>query len=158
MFAFDVQSEKKIEKILRKYPPERKLSALLPLLELAQRQVGFIEPDAMEEIGRRLDVSPAYVQSVCSFYTMYHLSPVGKYVIQFCINISCKLTGSDEMLDYTAKKLSIEVGKTTPDKKFTLHREECLAACTGGPMMRINDTYYENLTEQKIDQILDSLE
>ena len=112
----------------------------------------------MREIGRRLDLSPAYVQSVCSFYTMYSTGRVGKYLILFCVNISCQLNGCDALLEYTAKKLDIEVGGTTADEKFTLHREECLAACSGAPMMRINDTFYENLTEKKIDQILDALD
>ena len=116
----------------------RKNSALLPLLELAQRQEGYITPEAMEEIAKRLDLSPAYVQSVSSFYTMFHAKPVGKYVIQFCKNISCYLNGSDSLLDYTAQKLGIQVGETTADKKFTLLKEECLAECCAAPMMRVN--------------------
>ena len=158
MFAFSKEAENQIEKILNKYPEERKRSALLPLLTLVQRQERHVNPDAMREIARRLDLSPAYVQSVCSFYTMYSSKPVGKYLILFCINISCQLNGCDELLAHTAKKLNIEIGGTTDDMKFTLHREECLAACTGGPMMRINDTFYENLTADKIDQILSSLD
>lgn len=156
MFAFSASSEKKIEEILKKYPVKQ--SALLPLLALAQKQEGYIAPEAMEEIGRRLDCSPAYVQSVCSFYSMFYTKPVGKYVIQFCINISCHLRGCDELLEYTAKKLNIKVGETTPDKKFTLLREECLAECSAGPAIRINDTYYVNLTQQKIEQILKTLD
>lgn len=160
MFAFSEEAEKQIEKILNKYPEKHKQSALLPLLTLTQRQEGHVSPDAMREIARRLDVSPAYVQSVASFYTMYTLGdvPVGKYTILFCINISCQLNGCDELLDYTAKKLNIKPGETTADKKFTLRREECLAACTGGPMMRVNDTYHENISPERIDQILDSLQ
>jgi len=155
MFVFSQDSEKEIGKILTRYPVKQ--SALLPLLHLAQDQEGYVTPEAMEEIGRRLDVSPAYVQSVCTFYTMYHTKPVGKYVILFCHNISCQLLGADDLLAYTAKKLGIEVGGTTSDKKFTLLREECLAACCGGPMMRVNEIFHEFLTREKIDQILDSL-
>jgi NADH-quinone oxidoreductase E subunit len=158
MFVFTKEDEEKIEAILKKYPPEHKRSALLPLLTLVQRQERHVSPDAMREIGRRLDLSPAYVQSVSSFYTMYSTERVGKYMILFCINISCQLNGCDALLEHTANKLNIKVGETTTDDKFTLHREECLAACTGAPMMRINDTFYENLTEKKIDQILDSLD
>jgi len=158
MFAFSKDAEKQIEKILKKYPEDRKRSALLPLLTLVQRQERHVNPDAMREIGRRLNLSPAYVQSVCTFYTMYSDKPVGKYLILFCINISCQLNGCDELLAHTASKLNIEIGGTTDDMKFTLHREECLAACSGGPMMRINDTFYENLTADKIDQILGSLD
>jgi NADH-quinone oxidoreductase subunit E len=158
MFAFTKEDEEKIAVILKKYPPEQKRSALLPLLTLVQRQERHVSPDAMREIGRRLDVSPAYVQSVSSFYTMYSTERVGKYMILFCINISCQLNGCDALLEHTANKLNIKVGGTTADYKFTLHREECLAACSGAPMMRINDTFYENLTTKKIDQILDSLD
>lgn len=155
-FAFSESSEKRIAEILAKYP--HKQSALLPLLALAQRQEGHISPEAMEEIARRLDCSPAYVQSVCSFYSMFYTRPVGKYVIQFCINISCHLNGCDDLLEYTAKKLQIKVGETTPDKKFTLLKEECLAECSAAPAMRVNDAYHVNLTPQKIDQILKSLD
>jgi len=108
--------------------------------------------------SKKLDCSPAYVQSVMSFYTMYHTEKVGKYMILFCINISCQLNGCDKLLEHTAKKLGIKVGETTGDEKFTLHREECLADCTRAPMMRVNDTYYGDLTEQRIDQVLDSLD
>jgi len=155
MFAFSQEAEQEIEKILARYPVKR--SALLPLLHLAQDQEGYVTPEAMEEIARRLDVSAAYVQSVCSFYTMFHTRPVGKYIILFCHNISCKLRGADQLLAYTAGKLGVEVGGTTPDRKFTLLKEECLAACCGAPMMRVNETFHEFLTREKIDQILDSL-
>lgn len=155
MFAFSEPSEKEAEKIFAKYPFKK--SAMLPLLALAQKQEGYVTPEAMVEIAGRLDVSPAYVQSVCTFYTMFYTKPVGKYVIQFCVNISCYLNDCDSLLDYTAGKLEIKVGETTADNKFTLLREECLAACSSAPVMRINDAYYENLTPQKVDQILGSL-
>ena len=155
MFAFSKESEEKIEKILKKYPTLQ--SALLPLLTLTQRQERYISADAMKEIARRLDLSPGYVQSVASFYTMYSFEPQGKYTILFCINISCQLNGCDALLDYTAKKLGIQPGGTTTDGRFTLKREECLAACAGAPMMRVNDKFYENLTQKRIDEILDSL-
>jgi len=155
-YKFSKVQENEISRILAKYPV--KTSALLPLLTLVQRADQVVSPDAMVAIGKKLDVSPAFVQSVMSFYTMYHTEKVGKYMILFCINISCQLNGCDKLLEHTAKKLNIKVGETTSDKKFTLHREECLAACTEAPMMRVNDTYYGNLTEQRIDQIIDSLD
>ena len=155
-YKFSKVQENEISRILAKYPV--KTSALLPLLTLVQRADQVVSPDAMVAISKKLDVSPAFVQSVMSFYTMYHTEKVGKYVILFCINISCQLNGCDKLLEHTAKKLNIKVGETTADKKFTLHREECLAACTEAPMMRVNDTYYGNLTEQRIDQIIDSLD
>lgn len=155
-YKFTENQEKEISGILEKYPV--KTSALLPLLTLVQRSDQLVSPEAMVAIGEKLDVSPAYVQSVMSFYTMYHTKKVGKYMILFCINISCQLNGCDKLLEHTARKLNINVGETTSDEKFTLHREECLAACTEAPMMRVNDTYYGNLTEQRIDQIIDSLD
>ncbi len=155
-YKFTEDQEKEISGILEKYPV--KTSALLPLLTLVQRSDQLVSPGAMVTIGEKLDVSPAYVQSVMSFYTMYHTQKVGKYMILFCINISCQLNGCDKLLEHTARKLNIKVGETTSDEKFTLHREECLAACTEAPMMRVNDTYYGNLTEQRIDQIIDSLD
>ena len=155
-YIFTEQQEKEIAQILAKYPD--KTSALLPLLTLVQRADRVVSPEAMVAIGKKLDVSPAYVQSVLSFYTMYHTEKVGKYMILFCINISCQLNGCDKLLEHTAKKLNIKVGETTSDEKFTLHREECLAACTEAPMMRVNDTYYGNLTEQRIDEIIDTLD
>ena len=155
-YKFSKVQEKEISCILAKYPV--KTSALLPLLTLVQRADQVVSPEAMVAISKKIDVSPAFVQSVMSFYTMYHTEKVGKYMILFCINISCQLNGCDKLLEHTAKKLNIKVGETTADKKFTLHREECLAACTEAPMMRVNDTYYGNLTEQRIDQIIDSLD
>lgn len=155
-YKFSEDQEVEIARILAKYPV--KTSALLPLLTLVQRADQVVSPGAMIAIGKKLDVSPAYVQSVMSFYTMYHTEKVGKYMILFCINISCQLNGCDKLLEYAADKLDIKVGETTPDEKFTLHREECLADCTNAPMMRVNDTFYGNLTEQRIDQILDSLD
>ena len=154
-FTFSEEQEKEIERIFAKYPYKK--SAMLPLLTLVQRSERVVSPEAMVEIGKKLDCSPAFVQSVLSFYTMYHTEKVGKYMILFCINISCQLNGCDKLIEYTARKLNIKVGETTGDEKFTLHREECLADCTRAPMMRINDTYYGDLTEQRIDQILDSL-
>ncbi|MBT5029445.1 MAG: NAD(P)H-dependent oxidoreductase subunit E [Nitrospinaceae bacterium] len=154
-FTFSEKQEKEIDRIVAKYPFKK--SAMLPLLTLVQRDERVVSPEAMVAISERLDCSPAYVQSVMSFYTMYHTEKVGKYMILFCINISCQLNGCDKLLEYTAQKLDIKVGGTTADDKFTLHREECLADCTNAPMMRINDTYYGELTEQRIDQILDSL-
>ena len=155
-YKFSEDQKKEITGILSKYPV--KTSALMPLLTLVQRADRVVSPGAMIAIGKKLDVSPAYVQSVLSFYTMYHTEKVGKYMILFCINISCQLNGCDKLLEHTAKKLKIRVGETTSDEKFTLHREECLAACTEAPMMRVNDTYYGNLTEQRIDEIIDSLD
>jgi NADH-quinone oxidoreductase subunit E len=124
MFTFTQEDENKIEKIVEKYPV--KLSALLPLLTLVQRREGYISPEAMQAIGKKLDVSPGYVQSVMSFYTMYHTEPTGKYIILFCHNISCQLNGADDLFAYTGQKLGVIGGGTTKDSKFTLIRKNVL--------------------------------
>ncbi len=106
MFVFTPEEKDKIEKIVGKYPVKQ--SALLPLLTLVQRRDGYVSPEAMEAIGEELELSPAYVQSVMSFYTMYHAQPTGKYIILFCHNISCQLNGADELLKYTAKNWALK--------------------------------------------------
>lgn len=155
MFAFSDTAERRIEKIMAKYPFKK--SALLPLLTLAQDQEGYVTSEAMVEIARRLDVSPAYVESVCTFYTMYYTQPVGKYVVKFCVNISCHLNGCDDLMGYTEKKLGIKVGETTPDKKITILQEECLAACSEAPVMQVNNKYYVNMNPKKVDDVLSTL-
>ena len=136
MFVFSEEDEKQIEKILNRYPEEQKRSALLPLLTLVQRREKHVSADAMRDIGSRLDLSPAYVQSVCSFYTMYSATPVGKYLILFCINISCQLNGCDELLAHTARKLNIEIGETTeqtgPQRPRRLRRNRPLQGAPQG--------------------------
>lgn len=154
MFVFTDEAEKQIEKIMAKYPVKQ--SAILPLLHLAQDQEGYVTPEAMEEIGKRTGVSPAYVEGVCTFYTMYSTKPVGRHVIRVCHNISCQLHKADSLIQYISDKLGVQVGETTADKRFTLMKEECLAACSEAPMMMINKTYHVNLTQKKIDDILES--
>jgi NADH:ubiquinone oxidoreductase subunit E len=117
MFMFTEEDENKIKKIVKKYPVKQ--SALLPLLTMVQRREGYIGPEAMQAIGKKLDLSAGYVQSVMSFYTMYHTEPTGKYIILFCHNISCQLNGADDLFAYTGKKLDVNGGGTTTDKKST---------------------------------------
>ena len=158
-FSFSEENKLIAVNILKKYPVDRKNSAVMPLLDIAQRQNdGWLSRDTIEYVAEYLGMPIIKVMEDVPFYTMYHTEKIGKYMILFCINISCQLNGCDKLLEHTAKKLNIKVGETTSDKKFTLHREECLAACTEAPMMRVNDTYYGNLTEQRIDQIIDSLD
>ena len=124
MFTFTQEDEKKIEKIVEKYPVKQ--SALLPLLTLVQRREGYISPEAMQAIGKKLDLSPGYVQSVMSFYTMYHTEPTGKYIILFCHNISCQLNGADDLFAYTGQKLGVIGGGTTEDNKLRFIRKNVL--------------------------------
>jgi len=147
------QTRAEIRKIRDEYPDGR--SALLPALRLAQEDYGGWLPEAaLEEIAALLDLPATYVASVATFYTMFHHKPVGQHVIWVCTNISCSLLGAEHLLDYLSRKLGIAVGETTPDGRFTLLEAECLGACGGAPVMQVDDTYYENLTEAKIDRIL----
>ncbi len=153
-------SEKAIAEIKEarsRYPDPR--SALLPALAIAQRENdGWLSPEVMIEVAEVMELPPAEVGSVTSFYTMFHRRPVGKYLIQVCTNISCSLLGAEHVLQYIKGRLGIEVGETTPDGLFTLLTVECLGSCGTAPMMQINDTYYENLTPQKVDVILAGLQ
>lgn len=140
---------------MKKYPQAR--SALLPALEIAQREAGYLSPQVLREVALLMDLPPVEVASVASFYTMLYRRPVGKHVIQVCTNISCSLMGAEHIVDILRKKLGIEVGETTPDGRFTLLTVECLGSCGTAPMMRVDDTYYENLTEERLDAILAEL-
>ena len=144
-----------IEQIISRYPVRR--SALLPLLNLAQREEGYVSEAAMKEIARILRLTPPQVYEVVTFYTMLHLKPIGKFHIQVCRSLMCALVGSDTLLEWLHARLGIRPGQTTPDRLFTLSTVECLASCGTGPMMQINEDYYERLTEEKVDRILADL-
>jgi NADH-quinone oxidoreductase subunit E len=148
-----------IDKWMKRYPPEQKRSAVLEALRLAQTQNnGYLSDQMMDAVAEHLGMAKISVYEVATFYSMYHLKPVGKHVINVCTNISCMLSGSDGVMDHFKKRLNVAVGETTADGKFTLKEEECLAACVNAPMCQIGKKYYENLTPEKIDAILDGLE
>jgi NADH-quinone oxidoreductase subunit E len=138
-----------------KYPDPK--SALLTALHVAQREHGWLSPEIMRDVAEVMDLPPTEVASVASFYTMFNRQPVGENLIQVCTNISCSLLGAEHIVEYIKNKLGIDVGETTPDNKFTLVIVECLGSCGTAPMMQINDTYYEDLTEEKIGRILEEL-
>jgi len=144
-----------IKQIRGKYPDPR--SALLPAMYVAQREHGWLSPVVMRDVAEVMDLPPTEVASVASFYTMFNRQPMGENLIQVCTNISCSLLGAEHIVEYLKSKLGIDVGQTTPDNKFTLVTVECLGSCGTAPMMQINDTYYEDLTEEKIDRILAKL-
>ncbi len=147
--------QKEINDILNRYPVKR--SALIPLLYLAQRDQGYITEPAMKEIAGLLGLTPPQVYETATFYTMLNLKKVGKYHIQVCKSLMCALVGSDTVVRWLKAKLGIAPGETTSDGLFTLSTVECLAACGTGPMMQINDDYYERLTEEKVDRIIADL-
>jgi NADH-quinone oxidoreductase E subunit len=144
-----------IKKRVVKYPHHK--SAILPALTVAYRQEGHLSPELYREIAQIIKVPYIEVAEAASFYTMFPKEPVGKYLIQVCHNISCALLGADSLIHYLEEKLGIKKGETTPDDIFTLISVECLGSCATAPMMQINDKYYENLTREKVDKILDEL-
>ncbi len=153
---FNPEAKKEFEWLLTRFP--NKQAALIPTLHLAQREFDWISGDVIEYVAGLLDLTPMYVLDTVTFYTWFKKKPTGKYLIQVCHTLSCSLMGAEHIVEYLKKKLSIGVGETTPDNKFTLVKVECLGSCDTAPMMQVNDDYYENLTPEEIDRILDSLE
>lgn len=145
----------RIEELKQKYPQAR--SAVLPALDIAQREVGYLSEDVLREVAMLMDLPAVETASIASFYTMFYRRPVGKHVIQVCTNISCSLMGAEHIVDVLRHKLGVEEGETTPDGRFTLLTVECLGSCGTAPVMQVDDTYYENLTEEKLDAVLAEL-
>lgn len=164
-FEFSKDNLKIVDEIIARYPAGRQKSAIMPLLDLAQRQMareakqggGWIPRAAMDEIARILDVTSMKVYEVATFYSMYNLRPVGKYNLQCCTTTPCWLRGSSDIVKAAENKLGIKMGQTTGDMQFTLTEVECMGACVNAPMMQINDDYYEDLTPERIHEIIDSL-
>jgi NADH-quinone oxidoreductase subunit E len=155
--ALDFSSEtyKKFEETVARYP--KKEAAILPVLYLAQQEFGYLGQEAIEYVAQLMGQSTARVQGVVSFYTMLNTKPIGRHHIQICRTLPCALRGAEQLTDFIKKTLGIEVGQTTADGRFTLSEVECLASCGTAPMMQINEDYYENLTDDKVTEILASL-
>ncbi|MDH3637990.1 MAG: NADH-quinone oxidoreductase subunit NuoE [Gammaproteobacteria bacterium] len=151
-------SLKAIAREVAKYPVDRKQAAVMAALRIGQEEKGWLSDELIAYIAKHLELQPIQVLEVATFYTMYDLEPVGRHKVSLCTNISCMLRGSDEILMHVKEKLGIEVGETTADGRFTLKEVECLAACGGAPMMQVGEEYYENLTPERVDVILDGLE
>lgn len=148
-----------IDKWLTRYPAEQRRSAVIPALHLVQRDNGgWLTTELMDAVADYLGMPRIAVYEVGTFYSMFVHEPTGRHKINVCTNVSCMLCGSDEVVAHLQKRLGIKFGETTPDNKFTLREVECLAACGGAPMMQVDRTYYENLTPEKIDQILDGID
>ncbi len=148
---------KKIDKHLAKFPAEQKRSAVIGALMAVQHyNKGYLTVPLMDAVADYLDLPGIAVYEVASFYSMFETEPVGLNSISVCTNVSCMLRGADEILQHIEKRLGVKVGESTEDRKFHLkHEEECLAACCGAPMMQVNHKYYEDLTTEKVDAILD---
>jgi NADH-quinone oxidoreductase E subunit len=152
---FSTETYKKFEETLNRYP--RKEAAIVPVLYLAQQEFGYLGQEAIEYVARLMGQSTARVQGVVSFYTMLNTKPIGRHHIQVCRTLPCALRGAEKVTSFLRKTLGIELGQTTGDGRFTLSEVECLASCGTAPMMQINDDYYENLTDEKVTEILASL-
>jgi NADH-quinone oxidoreductase subunit E len=153
-------SRHEIDDWIKRYPAEQKQSAVLAALRVAQHQNnGYLTTALMDAVAEYLSMDKIAVYEVASFYSMYELKPVARHNIAICTNVCCMLMGSDTIVNHLEKKLGIKLGESTADGRIYLKKEEeCLAACAGGPMMQVNHKYYTELTPQKVDEIIDSLE
>ena len=155
---FSDETLKKVELIVSRYPESRQKSAMLPVLHIAQEELGgFLSVDVMDYVASLLHVQPIEVYEVATFYSQYYLEDVGKYVIEVCHTGPCAICGGETISEYLQDKLKINVGETTTDGLFTLKEVECLGACGSAPVMQINTEFYENLTGQGIDLLLDEM-
>ena len=147
-----------VNKIIRRYPEGKQKSALLPVLHLAQAEFdGWLSPAVMDYVASLLSIKPIEVYEVASFYSMYNLSPVGKCLIEVCQTGPCWLRGADEIVTHLESKLNVKVGETSADGRFTLKTVECLGSCGTAPMLQCGSRYYENLTTEKVDDIIEEL-
>lgn len=155
-FALSPERERELDEILTRYPT--KMAACIPALHLCQEQHGFIDDDVIAWVSNRLDVPPAHVKGVVTFYTLFNQKKVGKHQIWVCRTLPCALRGGGDVLEHCEKRLGIKAGETTPDGKITLRTSECLASCGTAPMMLVDKEYHENLTPADVDRLLERLQ
>ena len=153
--AFSEETRREFERLLPRYPDRR--AAVLPTLYLAQRDFGYLSDEAVRYVADLLGFPPSLIYGVATFYTMYNKKPVGKYHLQICRNLSCSLMGAEHLIEHVARKIGVKPGETTADGRFTLSTAECLGSCGTAPVMQINGDYYENLSEDSVDALLDGL-
>jgi NADH-quinone oxidoreductase subunit E len=152
---FSPEIEEKFKHLVSIYPQKR--SALIPMLLLAQKEHGFVKAEAIEYVGKYLDLNPSEVDSILSFYTLLRRQPVGKYHILICTNLACLLQGSDDIVACIKRKLGIGLGEVTPDRLFSAIEFECLGSCTTAPCVQVNGEFHENLDVEKTEKLLDEL-
>jgi len=155
--TFSPQLEAKFAKMIENYPPGRQKGALIPMLLYAQDEVGAVTDELIDEIGRRLNVSRVEIEEVLGYYTMLTREPRGKYHLQICTNISCMLTGGEELFEHACRKLGVGNKGRTPDGQFSVEEVECLGACSWAPAMQVNYDFHYHMTPEKLDQLIDSL-
>lgn len=152
------ESRREIDRWIAKYPADQKQSAVMAALRIIQDQNrGYLTEELMDAVAEYLEMQPIAVYEVASFYSMYELKPVGKHKLCVCTNISCMLCGSDDVVAHLKQRLGIGLGETTKDGRFTLKEVECLGACVNAPVLQVGDRYYEKLTIEKIDELIDGL-
>jgi NADH-quinone oxidoreductase subunit E len=155
-FVLSEARERELAEILSRYP--NKMAACIPVLHLCQSaNDNWVSPEVIQFVSERLELSSAHVKGVVTFYTLFNQHPPGKHQVWVCRTLSCALRGSDQILEHCEKRLGIHVGETTRDGQVTLRTAECLASCGSAPMMQVDKTYYENLTPEKVDEILAGL-
>lgn len=152
---FSQETLQQFDEVVSRYPEKK--SAILPVLYMAQKEFGHLSQEAIEYVAKLMAIPAAHLYGIVTFYTMFNMKPVGRHHLQVCRTLPCALLGSERIINYLKKKLGINLGETTPDGKFTLSEVECLASCGTAPVMQINDDYCENLSEEKIDEILQSV-
>jgi NADH-quinone oxidoreductase subunit E len=155
--TFSPDLERRFEKLLKSYPAGRERSALIPMLLYAQDEVGHISDELMEECARRLGISKLQVDEVIGYYSMLHKKPLGKYHVQVCTNVSCQLTGAEELYEHCKRRLGIGHKERTADGAFSLEEVECMGACSWAPAIQINYDFYHHVTREKLDSLLDNL-
>ena len=156
MVQFSENKLSEVKEIIARYPEGKQKSAVIPLLHLAQEEFGgWLSVESMDYVASLLQLEPIEVYEVATFYSMYNLKPVGRYLFEVCQTGPCMLNGSDQIIDYIREKLNISIGETTADGMFTLKTVECLGACGYAPMMQLGKTFREHLTKEKVDKIIE---
>ena len=154
---FSGPAKERLEWLRTRYPKEHQRALILPVLSMAQREFGWVSPEVVYFVAAQIPVPPIWVEEVATFYTMYNKRPIGRWHLQVCHNLSCSLMGAEIVLEHLESKLGIKKGETTQDGEFALLGAECLGSCGTAPMMQVNDHYYENLTLQDVDDLLEEL-
>jgi len=151
------QLEAKFQKLLTSYPPGRERAAMIPMLMYGQDEIGSVTDELIEEVARRIGVTPLQVNEVISYYSMLHKKPMGKYHVQVCTNISCLLWDGDKLYDHACEKLGIGHKQVTADGQFSLEEVECMGACSWAPAIQINYDFYHHVTPEMLDKLIDGL-
>lgn len=156
-FAYTPENQAKFDEVVQRYPPDQRKSAILYALYLVQHQQGYITGNSMRHVAEQIGCTPAEVEDVVSYYTMFYTKPVGKYILNVCRTLSCALLGAERVTEELSAKLAIAPGQTTPDGMFTLMEVECLGACDRAPVVMVNDDWHERLAPDQAGQFVDDI-